>query len=159
MKSSLLVLTLLFLAACRTAAPPALTFGEGTKELTASARALNQAFAVRDTAAIQRLLAPEYGFHFIDNNMHGTLAATPNAPRGQWVGEMLGRLSNGPLESSLVDVRVVGNLGVVVSHYRWSGSYSGVGFRYEGYITDVWVLRDGKWQALLSTATLLPPGS
>jgi hypothetical protein len=158
MKASLL-LTVLLLAACRTAAPPALTFGEGTKELAASARELNQAFAVRDTATIERLLAPEYVFHFVDNNMHGTLAATPNAPRGRWVGELLARLSNGPLESSLVDVRVVGTLGVAVTHYRWSGSYSGVGFHYEGYITDVWVLRGGKWQTLLSTATLLPPGS
>jgi hypothetical protein len=152
------ILAALMAASCRTAAPPPpiATSGEGTKELAQKGRELNQAFALRDTAAIERLLAPEYVFHFIDQNMTGALAATPNAPRGRWVGEAFAHLSNGPLESSVVDVRLVGDVGVVVSHYRWSGTFNGTGFRYEGYITDTWVRRQGEWQVLLSTATLLP---
>jgi len=158
MKVPAAVLVALLVMSCRTASPrqPIATFGEGTKELAQKGRELNQAFALRDTAAMERLLAPEYVFHFTDHNMTGTLAGTPNAPRGRWVGEAFTHLSNGPLESSLVDVRIVGDTGIVVSHYRWSGSWDGTGFQYEGYITDTWVRREGQWQVLLSTATLMP---
>ena len=120
-------------------------------------RALNQAFAVRDASAIQELIAPEYAFHFIDGHVSGSLQGTSIAPRGKWVEDSFRNLSNGPLESSVVDARRVGNVGIVISHYRWSGSYHGAGFQYVGFVTDVWVRRAGSWYLLASHAQLSPP--
>lgn len=128
-----------------------------TDELVQRTEEFNTAFSLRDADRLQRLMVPEYTFHYIDQSTVATLRAIPNAPRGKWPAELLRRLSNGPLEWSLIDARIVGNIGIVVSHYRWSGSLSGQAFRYEGHITDVWVRRQGEWRILLSTADLLPP--
>lgn len=121
------------------------------------AREFNQAVSLRDAAKIRSLLAGEYILHFTDRDMTGSLLSSPIAPRGQWVIDALADLSNGPLEWSIVDGRVIGDVGVVVSHYRWSGSYRSKAFNREGYLTDVWVRRGGRWQILLSSATLIDP--
>lgn len=71
---------------------------------------------------------------------------------------MFSRLSGGPLEWSLVDSRVIGTVGIVVSHYKWQGNYAGAAFAYEGYMTDIWVRHHGQWLIVSSTADLLPPG-
>ncbi|HVR41503.1 MAG TPA: nuclear transport factor 2 family protein [Thermoanaerobaculia bacterium] len=158
MKTFVAAIACLVIFACRTAAPPPISpFGAGADDLVKRTTELNQAFALRDSAKLETLMAPEYQFHFIDHRMMGTLQATPNAPRGKWAADAFAQLSNGPLEASTVDVRVIGDVGVVVSHYRWSGTYRGEGFRYEGYMTDVWVKRLGRWQVLVSSASLLPP--
>jgi hypothetical protein len=143
---------------CQTPPPPAVSpFSAGTEELVAKSKELNRAFTARDAKAAEALLAPEYTLHFIDKNMRGSIAPAPNAPRGKWLADLFSRLSNGPLEWNLVDARVYGNLGVVVTYYRWSGTRDGRHFAYEGYITDVWIRRSNRWQVLESHADLLPP--
>jgi hypothetical protein len=57
----------------------------------------------------------------------------------------------------MVDARIIGDVGVVVSHYQWSGSYRSKSFNREGHLTDEWVRRRGRWQVLLSSATLIDP--
>lgn len=147
---------LLLAAGCRTAAPPVSPFGAGTEEIVAKSRELNRAFTAGDAAVAQALMAPEYAFHWVAPKMHGRLMSTPNAPRGKWSEELFQRFRGGPLEWSTVDARVYGNLGVVVSHYRWIGSWDNQSFTYEGYLTDIWIRRSGRWQVLESHASLVP---
>lgn len=147
----------LFLAACRTApSPPIESFGPGTEMLVKRTNELNLAFALRDARKIESYLAPEYTFHYIDQDSRGTLQATPNAPRGRWMDKLFDSLSNGPLQASVVDARVIGATGIVISHYKWQGAWNGTAFQYEGYITDTWIRRGEQWQLLTSSANLLP---
>ena len=149
--------TAILLAACtRTPVPLVTTFGAGTEPLVAAARELNLAFAHRDVRKIERLLAPEYSFHYTDHQSRGSLQATPNAPRGRWIEKIFDQLTNGPLQSSIVDARVHRDLGLTITHYQWSGAWNGTAFQYEGYITDNWIHRGGKWQLLSSSANLMP---
>ena len=148
---------LLLFGACSSTSQPKIDgFGPGTEQLLEHAREINQAFAVRDAKAIEALLAPEYTFHFVDRTVNGTLRAVPNAPRGRWIDSVFSKLSNGPMQSSIVDVRVYGDIGIVINYYKWSGAWSGQPFQFEGHITDVWVRRGRKWQLLVSTSTLAP---
>lgn len=117
----------------------------------------NQAFAVRDVARVKSLLSDNYVLHFTDREMTGSLLDSPIAPRGQWIVDAFNDLSNGPLEWGMIDARVVGDVGVVVSHYKWSGTFRSKGFQRDGYLTDVWVRRGGRWQLLLSSTTLIDP--
>lgn len=128
-----------------------------TDELVQRTEEFNKAFSLRDVDALQKLMVPEYMFHYIDQSTIATIRAIPNAPRGRWPADMFARLSNGPLEWSVIDARIVGNFGIVSSYYRWAGSFNGQSFRYAGYMTDVWVRRRGEWRILFSTADLLPP--
>jgi hypothetical protein len=146
-----------FFASCaRTPAPLVAPFGAGTEALVERTRQLNVAFAVRDVRAIEKLLAPEYTFHYTDHESRGSLQATPNAPRGRWIEKAFERLTNGPLQASIVDARVHGEMGITITHYKWQGAWNSVGFQYEGYITDVWIRRGGKWELLASSANLMP---
>lgn len=147
----------LLLPACaRTPSPLVATFGAGTEPLVAAVRQLNQAFALSDVRKIETLLAPEYSFHYTDHESRGSLQATPNAPRGRWIETIFRQLTNGPLQSSVVDARVHRDLGVTITHYHWTGAWNGTAFQYEGYITDNWIHRGGKWQLLSSSANLMP---
>lgn len=149
-------LALLLAPGCRTAPPPVSQFGAGTEELVKRQNEFNQAFSLRDAAKLESLMAPEYTFHFYMQDVTGSARPAPNAPRGKWSGDLFARLSNGPLEWSLVDARIHGGLGFVVSHYRWMGAFDGRSFLYQGYITDVWIRRSGTWKILESSASLLP---
>ena len=145
-----LVLALLFVA-CRTT-----SVSRGTEELIQSEKDFNAAFTLKDEAALERLMAPDYSFNYIDKNMRGRLQATPNAPRGRWAADMLKHLSNGPMQWSIVDSRIIGgNTGVVVGYYKWIGAWDAQPFEYEGYITDVWVRQGGKWKIVMSSANVL----
>ena len=148
---------LLLTLGCRSAPLPAVnSFGAGSKELLRRSHELNTAFATRDTAKFQSLLAPEYTLHFIAPALRGEMPAMPFAPRAKIVAKFFADLSNGPLEWSSVDVRVYGDFGVVTSHYRWRASYKSSPFDVEGFITDVWIQRDGEWKILNSTVDVLP---
>jgi ketosteroid isomerase-like protein len=143
----------LFAVGCRTT-----PISRGTDELLRAEREFNAAFTLKDTATLERLMAPDYSFQYIDTTMGGTLQATPNAPRGRWAAEMLKHVSNGPLRWSIVDSRIIGgNTGVVVAHYKWIGTWDSRTFQYEGYITDVWVRQGGKWKIVMSSANAMAP--
>jgi hypothetical protein len=155
--TAVLIAAVFFCAACaRKPAPLVASFGAGTEELLARTRQLNQAFALRDARTIETLLAPEYTFHYTDHMSRGALQATPNAPRGRWIGKAFDQLTNGPLASAIVDARVHGETGITITHYKWQGAWNGVPFQYEGYITDTWIRRGGKWELLTSSANLMP---
>jgi ketosteroid isomerase-like protein len=149
LKRSLLIAAMA-LAACRTSQKP------DTEELIRLEKELNAAFTLKDAAALERLMARDYTFHYIDTNMNAKLQATPNAPRGRWAAEMLKRVSNGPLEWFPVDARITGDTAIVVGRYKWTGAWDAQAFQYEGFITDTWVRQRGTWKILLSTATVNP---
>ena len=152
-----LVAAVSFEAGCaRRPAPLVAPIGAGTEELVARTRQLNQAFAYRDARAIEGLLAPEYVFHYTDHVSRGALQATPNAPRGRWIEKVFDQLTSGPLQASIVDARVYGEMGITITHYKWQGAWNGAGFQYEGYITDTWIRRGGEWRLLASSANLMP---
>ena len=152
-----LVAAVFFCAACASKPAPLVTsFGAGTEALVEQTRRLNEAFALRDVRAIEKLLAPEYTFHYTDHASRGSLQATPNAPRGRWIEKVFDQLTSGPLQSSIVDARVHGEMGITITHYKWQGAWNSVAFQYEGYITDTWIRRGRKWELLASSANLLP---
>ena len=156
MKAALVVGAVFLGVACQHQVSPRVEgFGAGSKDLLARARELQQAITLRDSAKAESMLAPEYTLHFIDRYMQGSLQKSPGAPRGKWLADAFKHVSNGPLEWAINDVRVYEDIGVVTSHYRWIGTYYNQGFQSEGFITDVWLYRDGRWQLLSSTADFL----
>ena len=121
-------------------------FGGHSKDLTNRVRELHEAITHRDAQKIESLMWPEYIFHF---NSPGTrVALSPPAPRGVWLAKAGADLTNGPLLWSAVDTRIYGDFAIVVSRYHWQGAYRGQAFDYEGFITDVWLSKNGEWKLL-----------
>lgn len=46
------------------------------------------------------------------------------------------------------DIHVYGNMAVSNSRYRQKAIYKGRGRSGEFYLTDIWVMRDGRWQVV-----------
>lgn len=155
---TLLLLFMVLLPGCRSAVGPSVPRkGPGTEALEKHAYELNDAFMAKDLRKLESFFAPDYYFFFTDHNTHGSLQGMPNAPRGRYPGNILSKLDGGFQEYNIVDVRVYGDFGVVVSHYKWSGTFMGESFDYRGHITDVWVRREERWWILSSSASLIPP--
>ena len=51
-----------------------------------------------------------------------------------------------------------GGVGVVTSKYDWSGTFRGKPFASKGYLTDVLVRTDGRWQVVSRTSGAIPGG-
>ncbi|HSP26779.1 MAG TPA: nuclear transport factor 2 family protein, partial [Saliniramus sp.] len=159
MRRRLAIISLLALVAagCRSVSVPSPQFGPGTESLLEAQGRFTAAITSRNQGEIDALLASEYSFHFIDHQMQGTMQPMPTVPRGKWAVKLLQETGAMPLQFTIVDARIHREVGVVASHYEWGGNRGGQSFSYEGYVTDIWIQRDGKWRLLVSYAQLLPP--
>jgi hypothetical protein len=159
MSRRLAILSLLAIlaAGCRSVSLSSPQFGPGTESLLEAQQRITSAITSRNQSELDAMLASEYSFHFIDHQMLGTMQPMPTVPRGKWAVKLLQETGAMPLQFTIVDARDHREMGVVVSHYEWGGNRSGQSFAYEGYVTDIWIRRDGKWKLLVSYAQLLPP--
>jgi hypothetical protein len=57
------------------------------------------------------------------------------------------------------DVRLYGDIAVVLPHYRQTALVNGVPRSGEFLITDVWVKRNGTWQVVARSSIMIPEGS
>ncbi len=103
----------------------------------------------RDRATIEQLIAPDRKV---------THVAGQRLTRSDVFRDMFETNAN-RIESMTVgevDVRVFGDTAVVTGRTRACGSQSGVRYDVTLRFTDVFVRRQGDWQAVASHATLLP---
>jgi len=101
-----------------------------------------------DGAAARRLLADDYVFFQADGNVSNRAQNVAVIEDPAFVCESL--------VTDDVEVRVYGSVAVITGHAVMKATFRGkdVGghFRY----TDVWVRRQGRWQTVVSQATLIP---
>ena len=64
-----------------------------------------------------------------------------------------GRVTHDHMTSDVQDVRVYGDIAVVVARVRNSGTYEGNAFALDEWSTDVFVARNGRWRCLLTHLT------
>lgn len=145
----LLLLIAAPLAACAHAAPRDTAASSDIRaEVLAVETAWNDALVRKDTAAVARILAPDFVYVAPDGEMAGRelLLRVIADPRGQME----------PFTTRDVVVRRHGETAVVTGWFRQAGTAQGQ--RYESYIryTDVYVRRDGRWIAVSAHASRLP---
>lgn len=108
------------------------------------------AWAARDRATIERLIAPDWSVTHVE----GQRLTRPEVFR------MMFETDANEMEPSTVDeidVRVFGDAAVVTGRTHARGSQSGVPFDLTLRFTDVFVRRGDQWQAVASHATLITP--
>ena len=107
----------------------------------------SQADTLKDAAALNRILAEDW----IGIDFEGTVLNKPQALKGISSG-------SGSLESTVLrdmKVRVYGNTAVVTGTDTEKGEYHGKDSSGKYLWTDVFVLRNGRWQAVSSQSTKL----
>ena len=109
---------------------------------------LAAAWIARDRATIERLIAPDWAV---------THVAGQRITRAEVFRDMLESDETQMTSSDVdeVEVRVFGDAAVVTGRNHAQGMQSGTPFDVRLRFTDVFVRRDGEWQAVASHATLL----
>jgi ketosteroid isomerase-like protein len=107
---------------------------------------LAEAWATRDRATIERLIAPDWVVTHI---------AGQRLTRTEVFEMMFGSdvTQTEPSTVDEVDVRVFGDAAVVTGRTRARGTQSGVPYDITLRFTDVFMRRAGQWQAVASHAT------
>jgi len=105
----------------------------------------NEAFYAKNLAFIENLLADDF------------IATYDDGSRGDKAGELaLVEAFNQQVESAVQDeftVKVFGETGVVWFTLRLVGIRQGERVEVVFHYTDVWVLRDGRWQCVSTQST------
>lgn len=130
----------------------AVLLGYGKSEKQSAEQALlqlehewSQADVQKDAAALNRILADDW----IGIDFEGTALTKAQALRGIGSG-------SGSLESTVlsgVKVRIYGNTGIVTGTDTEKGEYHGKDSSGKYLWTDVFVRRNGRWQAVSSQST------
>src|SRR3546814_14025734 len=72
----------------------------------------------------------------------------PETSRERWLDNLFNHLRIDEWEQTNISAHTYGDVGVVTSAYRWSGSMYEQPFDAKGHCTDVWQLRDPQWQVV-----------
>ena len=115
------------------------------------AREWTDAILRRDRPALEALMAPGYVLRSWDG-------APPDLPLAAWLDALMGPLVIAHLDQKAMSAHTYGDVGVVTSKYDWSGTFRGKPFASKGYLTDVLVRTDGRWQVVSRTSGALPGG-
>lgn len=107
----------------------------------------SQADTRKDTAALDRILADDW----IGIDFEGTVLTKPQALRG--IGSDSGSLESTVLSD--IKVRVYGDAAVLTGTDTEKSEYHGKDSSGKYLWTDVFVRRDGRWQAVSSQSTKL----
>ena len=119
------------------------------RRLTEIQQELASAWIARDRATIERLIAPDW----IVTHVEGQRLTRADVFRDMFDSDAT------RIESTAVDeiaVRLFGDAAVVTGRTHAVGTQSGTAFDVQLRFTDVFVRRDGVWQAVASHATLIP---
>ena len=98
----------------------------------------------KDKARLEELMAPEFVLH----TAHPTY---PETPRGMWLDNLFNHLEIDRWEQTDIAANIYGDIGVITSAYRWSGSMHGQPFDAKGHCTDVWKRYDRQWRVVSRT--------
>src|SRR3546814_279868 len=94
-----------------------------------------------DKARPEALMAPGFVLHTGHPDY-------PETSRGRWLDNLFNHLRIDEWEQTNISAHTYGDVGVVTSAYRWSGSMYEQPFDAKGHCTDVWQLRDQQWQVV-----------
>ncbi len=125
-----------------------LVANQPTQELADIQQQLAKAWVAGDRAAIERIIAPDWSVTGTDGRVGGRADVLRDVFETK-----VHRIS--VLEIDDVSVRVFGETAVVTGRTHGRGEYSNVPYDVTLRFTDVFVRRDGRWQAVASHASLL----
>jgi ketosteroid isomerase-like protein len=117
--------------------------------LRAIQQELADAWIARDRAALERLIAPDW----VVTHVQGERRTRDEVLRDMLESDAT-RIDS--MIADDIDVRVFGEAAVVTGRTQARGIQSGSAFNVRLRFTDVFVCRNGAWQAVASHATLLP---
>ena len=109
-----------------------------------------EAMLKHDSVTLNKLMAPGYALHTWDGN------ASKTTPRAAWLNNLFHNLIITRWQQSAVFVQVFGDVAVISSLYEWAGTFSNRAFDSKGYIADIWVRKNKKWQVVSRTAGAIP---
>ena len=104
----------------------------------------NSAVVANDADAIAAFAEPDWAFVGENGIFSGTQFLRSVAA---------GRVTHDHMTSEVRNVRVYGDIAVVVARVRNSGTYEGNAFALDEWSTDVFVARNGRWRCLLTHLT------
>jgi uncharacterized protein (TIGR02246 family) len=113
------------------------------------------AYLKNDPAILERIWAPD--FVYVEASGHRFTKAEGIASLKAAAGEQ-----HSVSEASSIDVRIYGGgtVAVDIGDYLEKGrDKGGKAFERKTRFTNVWVLRDGKWQCVSGHASLIPAGN
>ena len=115
------------------------------KQLEEIQHQLRRAWATRDLATIERLLAPEWSVTHVDGNVLSRADVLHDFETG----------NNRLLESHIdeLKVRIYEGVAIVTGRNHSRGEYRGQPYDVKLRFTDVFVDRDRQWQAVASHAS------
>jgi hypothetical protein len=108
-----------------------------------------EAIQRKDLATLDQILGPEYSY---------TASGQGRWSRQRWM-ETVAVYDIESFTILSADVRLYGDVAVVLPHYRQTALVNGVPRSGEFLITDVWVRRDGTWQVVARSSILMPDGT
>jgi ketosteroid isomerase-like protein len=118
------------------------------KRLMEIQQELASAWIARDRAIIERLIAPDW----VVTHVEGQRITRAEVFRNMLESDAT-RMTSSDVDE--VEVRVFGDAAVVTGRTHARGTQSGTPFDVRLRFTDVFIRRDGGWQAVASHATLL----
>ena len=102
---------------------------------------MDAALFKKDEKRLRELMAPEFTLQIWD-------ASRAPQPFDAWLHTLKNRLGRIEFEYSGLNARVFGDVAMVYSRFRWKGTMDGKPFADSGFLADVWVKKDGKWQVV-----------
>jgi hypothetical protein len=117
-------------------------------ELLRLSKTWMDAMMQHDSSKLETMMAAEYNLKKGD----GTVVAD----RAMWMNNLFHNLKISRFEQSAFHAEVYGDVGIVTSMYTWAGTMHNNPFDSKGYITDVWLKRNNRWQVVSRTSAPFP---
>jgi len=117
-------------------------------ELVQLSKTWMDAMMQHDSAMLENIMAAEYKLKKGD----GTVVME----RAGWLNNLFHNLKISRFEQTAINAQVYGNIGIVTSMYSWAGTMHNNPFDSKGYITDVWLKRNNRWQIVSRTSAPFP---
>ena len=105
-----------------------------------------------DSAGLLKLMSPDYYLQGWDT------ANNRKTYRADWLDNLFNRIRITKFEQSSFRAQVFGDVGIVTSFYTWAGNFATKDFSNNGFIMDVWMRKNNKWQVTSRTAGIFPGG-
>ena len=137
MKRNFLLLTTLAAAACNPFRHE--TPQSQSEQIVRLEHEWNKAIRSRDSAALERLLAPDFVLGS-DSRTHGAVS------RKLWLSATLRPVAFDTLGSDNIAVTLQGDTAVAKLRTFWRARVSGVRMSAASRVSDVWVRRNERWQ-------------
>ena len=101
--------------------------------------------AVRlDSTVLLELMSPEY-------RLLRPTGGTPTYLKA-WLDNLFNHLKASKWDQSNFNAQVYGDVGLVTSQYAWAGTFHDKPFDSKGYLVDVWLRRNNRWQVVSRTS-------